>query len=126
VQAACSIAGATLDFGSYASGQAADLNGYTQLSYSNCPVGQIRFELDGGRAGSTTARKLSNASGSLLAYGIFRDSARSQNFGQGSDSRILTLTTAGSGNVSVYGRIPGGQVVPAGTYTDTVVVTLTF
>ena len=38
----------------------------------------------------------------------------------------LTLTATGSGNVSVYGRIPAGQAVPAGTYTDTVVITLDF
>ena len=61
-----------------------------------------------------------------MNYGIFRDSARTQNFGQGSDARMLTLTAAGSGNVSVYGRIPAGQAVPAGTYTDTVVITLDF
>ena len=31
-----------------------------------------------------------------------------------------------SGSVTVYGRIPAGQVVPEGTYTDTVNITLTF
>ena len=31
-----------------------------------------------------------------------------------------------SGSVTVYGRIPASQVVPEGTYTDTVNVTLTF
>ena len=31
-----------------------------------------------------------------------------------------------SGSITVYGRIPSSQVVPDGTYTDTVNMTLTF
>ena len=126
VQPSCSVAGATLDFGSYTSGQTGALTGFTQIAYSNCPAGQLRFQLDGGANGTTTARKLANGSGGLLNYEVFRDSARTQNFGQGSDARLLNLTATGSGNVSVYGRIPAGQAVPAGTYTDTVVITLDF
>jgi spore coat protein U-like protein len=38
----------------------------------------------------------------------------------------LTVDVSGSGNVSVYGKIPGGQVAAAGTYTDTVVITMDF
>lgn len=126
VQPACTVAGATLDFGSYTSGQTTDLNGFTQIAYSNCPAGQLRFQLDGGSSGSTSARRLANGSGGQLGYGIFRDSARTQPFGQGTNSRLITLTAPGSGNVSVYGRIPAGQSVAAGTYTDTVVITLDF
>ena len=98
----------TLDFGSYTSGQTGALTGFTQIAYSNCTAGQLRFQLDGGANGTTTARKLANGSGGLLSYEVFRDSARTQNFGQGSDARLLNLTATGSGNVSVYGRIPAG------------------
>ena len=126
VQPTCTVDGATLDFGSYTSGQPADLNGFAQIAYSNCPAGQLRFQLDGGTNGTTTARKMSNGSGSLLNYSIFRDSARTQNFGQGTEARLVNLAAAGSGVVGVYGRIPAAQAVPAGTYTDTVVVTLDF
>ena len=126
VQPSCSVSGATLDFGSYTSGQAGDLGGFAQIAYSHCAPGQLRFQLDGGSSGSTTARKLGNGSGGQLNYGIFRDLARSQNFGQGTDARLLTVDVSGSGNVSVYGKIPGGQVAAAGTYTDTVVITMDF
>jgi spore coat protein U-like protein len=126
VQPSCTVAGATLDFGSYTSGQTGSLTGFTQIAYSNCPAGQLRFQLDGGTNGTTTARRLANGSGGLLNYGIYRDSARTQNFGQAGDSRLIDLAAAGSGNVSVYGLIPAGQAVAAGTYTDTVVITLDF
>jgi spore coat protein U-like protein len=122
VQPSCTVSGATLDFGSYTSGQP----GETQIAYSNCPAGQLRFQLDGGINGTTSVRKLGNGGGGLLDYRIFRDSARTQNFGQGGEARLITLAAPGSGNVSVYGRIPAGQAVAAGTYTDTVVITLDF
>jgi spore coat protein U-like protein len=126
VQPSCTVSGATLDFGTYSSGQAGDLTGFTRINYNNCPTGQLRFELNGGANGTTTTRKLSDGKGGLLSYGIFRDSARTQNFGQGSDARLVTLSAPGSGQISVYGKIPGGQVVAGGTYTDTVVITLDF
>ena len=126
VQPTCTVDGATLDFGSYTSGQPTDLNAFAQIAYNNCPAGQLRFQLDGGANGTTTARKMSNGSGSLLSYKMFRDSARTQNFGQTTEARLVTLAAVGSGVVGVYGRIPAAQAVPAGTYTDTVVVTMDF
>jgi spore coat protein U-like protein len=126
VQPSCTVSGATLDFGTYRSGQAADLTGFAQISYSNCPAGELRFELNGGANGTATARKLSDGRGGLLNYAIYRNSGRTQNFGQGNDARLVTLAAPGSGQVSIYGKIPGGQVVAGGTYTDTVVITLDF
>lgn len=126
VQPACTVSGGTLDFGSYTSGQTSVLNGFTQIAYSNCPAGQLRFQLDGGGSGAPAARRMSNGSGGQLAYAIFRDSARTQQFGLGGDAKLVTLAAAGSGNVSVYGQIPANQSAAAGTYTDTVVITLDF
>jgi spore coat protein U-like protein len=126
VQPSCTVSGATLDFGTYTSGQAKDLTGFTRIGFSGCPVGDLRFELDGGTNGTPRARKLSDGRSGLLNYALHRDSARTQNFGEGGDARTIALATPGSGNVSVYGTIPAQQIVSAGTYTDTVVITLTF
>ena len=38
----------------------------------------------------------------------------------------MQLFVPQSGTVDVYGRIPGGQTVAPGSYTDTVTITLTF
>lgn len=126
VQPNCTVASATLDFGTYVSGQAAVLNGFTTVAYSNCPAGILKFELDNGANGTTATRRMSNGSSGLLNYGLYKDSARTQNFGQGTNGKNVTLTATGSGSISVYGSIPATQAVAEGTYTDTVQITLTF
>jgi spore coat protein U-like protein len=126
VQPNCTVSSTTLDFGTYVSTQAAALNGAANIAYTNCPAGQLRFELNGGANGTVTARKMSNGASALLNYGLYRDTARTQNFAEGASARLVTLTATGSGTVPVYGAIPGAQAVAEGTYTDTVQITLTF
>ena len=110
VQPSCTVSGATLDFGTYTSGQATALNGFTQISLQQLPRG--RSSASSSTAAPTappTARRLGNGSGGLLNYGIYRNSGRTQNFGQGTEARLVTLAAAGSGKVSVYGQIPAGK-----------------
>lgn len=126
VQPSCAVTGATLDFGTYTSGQTTDLQTTALIGYTNCSAGTLRFDLSGGTNGTVTARRAASGDGSFLNYALFRDSARVQNFGEGATGQTITLATAGSGNVTVYGRVPRSQTVPAGTYTDLVTITLNF
>jgi spore coat protein U-like protein len=62
-----------------------------------------------------------------LNYSLFSDSARTVNWG----NTVGTDTVAGTGNGSgqsiiVYGRLPGGQALNIGTYTDTITATVTY
>lgn len=126
VQEACSIAGSTLDFGTYSAGQQAALDAQGAVSYSGCAAGTLTIALDGGGAGTTANRAMTNGSGGSLNYQLFRNSARSTIWGSGAEAQQVVLLEPGSGNVPVYGRIPGSQNVAAGSYSDTVNVTLTF
>jgi len=126
VQPNCTVSSTTLDFGTYVSTQAAALNGTANIAYTNCPAGTLKFELDGGANGTVAARKMSNGTGGLLNYALYRDTARTQSFGQGTNAKNVTLTATGNGTVPVYGAIPGAQAVAEGSYTDTVQITLTF
>jgi spore coat protein U-like protein len=67
----------------------------------------------------------SNAGGTL-GYQLYRNSSRTQVWGTGANAQQVQLLQAGAGNIPVYGSIPGGQAAAAGSYTDTVNVTLTF
>ena len=126
VQEACSIAGSTIDFGTYSAGQQAALDAQGAISYSNCAAGTLNISLDGGTAGNVASRTMSNDNSDSLSYQLYRNSARNQVWGRGADAQQVVLLVPDSGSVPVYGRIPGGQNVPSGSYTDTVNVTLTF
>ena len=85
----------------------------------------MSFALDGGTSGNINARQMRNGANSLN-YQLYRTPARTSIWGTGTDSQVHILLGTQSGFVTVHGRIPAGQVVPEGTYTDTVNITLTF
>jgi spore coat protein U-like protein len=84
-------------------------------------------------AGTATGATVSNRSMTLtggitlLKYDLLRGSYTGSNWGQtiGTD----TVTGSGTGFVQsliVYGKIPAGQSVAQGTYTDTITATITY
>lgn len=82
--------------------------------------------MGGGATGSANSRKLMFGSYELQ-YQIFRDAARTQVWGSGADAE--QVTGAGSRTpqrLTIYGRIPPAQEVPAGTYRDVVTATIDF
>ncbi len=126
VLSGCTLIGGTLDFGNYISGQPGNRDAAGQISFVNCS-GTLTFDLDGGQGGNVMARRMSGPD-ATLGYQIYKTSARNAIWGMGADALRLQLlgATPQSGNVTVHGRIPGGQTVPGGTYTDIVNITLTF
>ncbi len=123
VLSSCAVEGGTLDFGDYVTGQANDLDGVGEITLTNCQ-GQVTVEMDGGGSGSTSARVMSNGT-DTLAYQLYRDPSRTQLWGQGADAFVGQILTS-QVRLQVFGRIPGGQSVPPGVYTDTVNITVTF
>jgi spore coat protein U-like protein len=85
---------------------------------------------DNPTSGSTCAAPLRQmASGSdLLRYDIYSDSGRTTVWGCDPANRVSFTSLASNTAVTLptYGRIPAGQDVPAGSYADKVVVTVTF
>ena len=126
VQSNCALTGGTMNFGTYTSGQTANLDVDGTISYANCPVGNLVFELDGGDAGNVNARKMTSGS-NALNYQLYRNSTRSAIFGTGTANAYTEVRLiSGGGSIPVYGRIASGQTAPAGNYADTVDITLTF
>jgi spore coat protein U-like protein len=121
----CALSGGTLAFGNYVSGQTTNLDVQGSINYVNCPVGTLIFELDNGANANGSQRRMKSGS-NYLNYQIFKTSARNSNWGTGADAVQIQVLQAGSGSVAVYGRIPAGQTVPPGSYSDTVTITLTF
>jgi spore coat protein U-like protein len=124
VQSGCALSGGTLSFGQYTAGQQTDLDATGVINYTNCS-GDLSFALDGGSSANVNARQMRSGA-SRLNYQIYRNPTRSAVWGTGADAHGVVLLSVQSGSVTVYGRIPKGQVVPNGVYTDVVNITLTF
>ena len=112
----CTLAISTLNFGTYTG---ALLNG-TGAGKINCPSGSDGWNIvmyAGAGAGATeTTRYMTGANGVKLAYKLFTDAARTNNWG---DTTGNELSGSGTASFTIYGQVTAGQTVPPGTYTDT-------
>ncbi len=83
----------------------------------------------GSGTGASFANRRMAAGANLLNYNIYTTTARTTVWGDGTSS-TSAITGTGSGtaqSVTVYGRVTSGQTsVPAGSYSDTVAVTVTY
>ncbi|MCD7098971.1 spore coat U domain-containing protein [Stenotrophomonas sp. MMGLT7] len=120
----------TLDFGSYGSLDSAISAASSEGSGSinvTCVAGQsYAILLDGGSSGSTANRQMVAQSGSdaRIAYNLFTDPGHAQVW---DDSTGVAATGTGSEQVhTVYGLVQAQSTPAAGTYADTVNVTISW
>jgi spore coat protein U-like protein len=73
----------------------------------------------------TNARTMRSVDGTLT-YSLFSDASRTKNWGTGSDAVQVIGTGSTPNRLTVYGRVPGSQIVAAGWYTDAVTATVDF
>jgi spore coat protein U-like protein len=81
--------------------------------------------LSAGSSGSAAQRTLISGV-DTLDYNLYTDAGRAQIWGDLFTGGGIQVVQSGKSSLSVYGRIPQGQNVAAGTYTDTVTVTFLF
>lgn len=93
----------------------------------------ITLQLSAGTNGASVgARRMftSAGGGAYLSYNLFRDLSRTAVWGYstGLDTGSITLTvpnkSSRTATFTIYGRIPAQQDVPAGSYADAVIVTI--
>lgn len=127
VAANCLVATQNIDFGSKGVLDAnADATG--QVSVTCTPSTAYTVSLNGGTTGGTPTNRKMSKGGERVTYGLYKDAARSQPWG---DAGTPGSTVAGTGTglaqpLIVYGRVPPQTTPSAGVYTDTVVVTITY
>ena len=78
--------------------------------------------------GTTTTRLMKHAStASTVPYKMYSDAARTANWGNSTSDDVNGTGTGSAVNHTVYGRVPAQAVAPqAGSYSDTVTVTITY
>lgn len=133
----CTVAAGGLAFGVYDPLAAAplDATGILQVTCTSDAPPHVTYEvqLDAGQAGSFAPRAMTGGTGRLV-YNLYIDAARSTVWGDGTGGTAVVaadynLTRPGSTQTdtyTVYGRAPARQAVTAGSYLDTITVTLVF
>ena len=132
VAANCLVAADNINFGNYAGTAALTANGAVKVRCSSGTPFTIGLSAGGG---SFAQRLLSDGSGHSLQYNLFTASNFGMIWGDGSNS-TGTLGDVGAGmsaakelSKTVYGELVNSatnQDAPAGNYTDTITVTVTY
>lgn len=127
VQSTCSISATDLNFGVYTGSVVAAYSTITATCTNTTPY-NIGLSAGNGPGATVTSRQMSEPGGALQAYSLFRDSSHRQNWGVTIGTDTLAQTGSGSAqSISVYGQVLAGQSLSTpGTYTDTIVATLTY
>ena len=126
VQSSCSVTTSAVAFGSRSSlATQVDATGTVTVA---CGSGtSYSVALDGGANGGTSATTRKMASGAnRIAYGLFRDAARTAGWYSDASSLASGTGTGSAQTLTVYGRV-GAQPTPTpGPYSDSVVVTVSY
>jgi spore coat protein U-like protein len=121
----CAVTATTLDFGTYAAGTFAPTVLATSTISVTCALGDtFTIGLDDGSNASGAQRRMARllAPINYLNYNLYRDAARTQAWGDAGPTRASGIGTGTAQVFTVYGQLPGAQVVLLGAYADTVTV----
>lgn len=133
----CSVTASSFSFGNYNPLDTLPRDSSSTINVQCSLIGLLSLtvaytlSLSTGSSGSYSLRTLAGP-GSPLGYQLYADAARLLVWGNGSsgtvtvsDSYLLGLGIV-SRNYPIYGRLPADQQVGAGTYADSITVTLDF
>jgi len=102
------------------------LDGAAQVTMLCTRGAQAAIVIDGGRHFTGSNRALAGGT-ERVSYQLYRDEGRTQIWGSvGSVLQFVSNGVARPEQVTVYGRIPPGQEVQSGVYTDVVTATVDF
>lgn len=120
----CTLSVQGVVFGSYDTLSNQNLDSAGSISVSCDSTDTFTVALSPGH-GTMLARQMQSGADSMT-YNLFTDSLRSIIWGDGTSGTSLASGSGTSATFAVYGRVPPAQKIPAGAYTDSITVTLTF
>lgn len=125
----CVIATSNLAFGQYdplAQNATQELSASANVTMLCTRSTSAALSLDSGRNPIGASRNLAGTS-QHVSYQLFRDAGRTQEWGGGvSGIQFISEGVRKPQQVTLYGRIPPGQEVVSGMYTDVVTATVDF
>ena len=127
----CSITTTPVAFGVYdpvVANATAPLDG-TGAVIVTCTKGAgTSIDLGLGANATGATRRMAAGGGDYLTYQLYQDSGRTTVWGSGGSAgqTIAGAPSKAPRTFTVFGRVPAGQYVPAGSYADTVIATINF
>lgn len=132
----CNVTVTSLPFGTYNIFSSTPLDSTATLNVScNIPPQHpqapmpVAISLSTGNSGNFAQRWLRSAGPDNLRYNLYTSAAASTIWGDGGgSSSIVTafVTRTTPFNAMIYGRIPAQQNIRAGSYSDTIIVTINY
>ncbi len=128
--AACTISTTPVTFGAYDVFATAPLDSTGTVTF-RCGQGDKNITITLSKGGAATFNPRQMRSGAqTLAYNLYRDATRTSIWGDGTGGTTIYSNANPPAkddvSVTIYGRIPTGQDVTAGSYADTITATILF
>ena len=134
--ATCTITADNMTFGTYSVINPIEVDTSAQITFACSGNDGVRIRgvvsISTGASGSYSSRTMQNGA-ATLNYNIYRNNARTRIWGDGtggSQTRRMNCNlrrrTTCSASRTMQGRIPTGQNVPAGNYSDVLIVSASF
>lgn len=128
-QAACTVSATNLSFGVY-TGALNNTSSTLSVVCTDTTTYNVGLNAGNGTGATVTNRKMTGPGSAVLLYSLFQDSAYSVNWGNTVGTDTVSGTDASSFAVpivlTVYGQLAAAQFVTPGSYSDVILVTLTY
>jgi len=122
--ASCSVTAQGVNFGGYDPFATADLDGVGNINIA-CDV-EVTVTIALSTGSGTYAARTMTAGAPQLTYNLFTSAQRLVVWGDGSGGSDTVSATVRNADIPVYGTVQARQNVPAGSYADAIVVTVTY
>ena len=128
--ASCTISATSVNFGSYNVFDGAALDSTGTITYRcNGAANNISISLSKGLS-STYSPRLMSKGVEALSYNLYTNAGHTNIWGDGTSGTTVYVRANPPNNsdvnLTIYGRVPSGQDVSAGTFIDTVSATINF
>ncbi len=122
VATVCSVTATDLAFGAYTN---LAIAATSTVSVTCTSGGTYTVGLDDGLHFSTT-RRMKNAGTDYLGYELYKEVGHTNRWGSSGGELVSGVGSGAAQALTVYGNLPAGQGLIAGSYTDTIQVTVTY
>lgn len=130
VQRSCTVSAGPLAFGTLAPGSVADANSVISIecTSANPTETTVSVSTDDGANNDDSQRRMVNADlgGAYVPYGLYAAAGGTDPIAPGETIPATTTDNGRSFTATIYGQVPASNSYAVGSYSDTVVIELTY